>query len=162
MQGEPKPIHNETESEGWKISINNKIQTTNFDKKIIQHCTNTDIRQYWCEHFHIPETEQNHVDWKTFEKATSYLSNNRKLFILKHSAGISATFRNTDKCPRCGRKDEHTEHVILCKGDGTEETFRTAFEEIETWLMTTTTAESRKAVTDLILEYRHSDQNRRK
>ena len=67
--------------------------------------------------------------------------------------------QNTDECPRCSRKDEHTEHVILCQGEGSEKKIRTAFEEIEIWLMTTTTTEIRKAVIDLILEYRHSEEN---
>ena len=141
MQGNPKRLHNETESEGWKVLINNKILTTNFDTKIIQYCTNTDIRKYWCKRLHIPEAEQDHIDWKTFKKATSYLSNNRNLFILKHSAGMSATCRNmvqrgqqnTDKCPICGRKDDHTEHVILCQGEGTEKKlFEQRLKEIET------------------------------
>ena len=32
--------------------------------------------------------------------------------------------QNTDKYPRCGKIDEHTEHVILCQGDGTEKRFK--------------------------------------
>ena len=47
--------------------------------------------------------------------------------------------------------------MILCKGDSTED-FLTAFEEIDTGLMTTTTAEIRIAVTNLILQYRYSDE----
>ena len=40
-------------------------------------------------------------------------------------------------------------------GDGTEETFQTAFEELETWLRKTTIREIKKAITDLVMEYRH-------
>ena len=68
--------------------------------------------------------------------------------------------RDTDKCPRCGQRDEHTEHVVLCNRQGTTNIFQTVVEEIDQWLTTSTTAEIREAVISLILEYRNGENNR--
>ena len=70
----------------------------------------------------IQEQAHELIDWDVFQKTTKLLSQTKQLFILKHSAGVSATGRNmvrrkertTDECPRCKTHDEHTEHIVKC------------------------------------------------
>ena len=91
-----------------------------------------------------------------------YLSSNRQLFSMKHLTGISATGqnmvrrgeRNTDKCLRCNKPDEHNEHIIRCNKTGAESTFQTAHNDMGVWLHQTTTPDIENAITDLVLEYR--------
>ena len=99
------------------------------------------------------------------------MSANKHLFILKHSAGISATGRNmvrrkereSGECPRCGSRDEHTEHIILCPQEDATSRFNTAVEEIRDWLDTSTDDDIKEAIMELISEYRtgstHPDVN---
>ena len=112
----------------------------------------------------IPSEAQQYVDWKTFKKTSKTLSSQRQLFILKHSAGIAATGRNmvrrnersTDSCPRCGSRDEHMEHIILCPHDDTKRIFNIALEELETWLSKTTNTEIKQTILEMIQEYREN------
>ena len=164
IQDKPRTVHQTTSAVGWTIRIKNKVLTTNFEKKIINHCTEQKIKDYWVKRFNIPEEERDNVDWKTFKKIATYTSSARHLFILKHSAGISATGRNmlrrgerqTAECPRCGNQDEHNEHIFQCKDTDAETTFQTAFEDIQSWLQETTTQEIGEAIKELVLQYRNN------
>ena len=162
VQNQPKQKHNPTKSEGWSVQLNDSIVTTKFEKKIISHCTDGATQQYWYKRMNIPAEAEHYVDWKNFQKTTSLLPSYRQLFIMKHSAGITATGRNmvrrnernTDTCPRCGSKDEHTEHVIRCPHDTAQKIFITALEDLETWLHNTTSKEITTAIKELVIEYR--------
>ena len=74
---------------------------------------------------------KNMLTGKLFEKTTSFLSSSRQLFIMKHSARISATGQNmvrrkerdTEECPRCGARDEDNKHIMTCKDKQAESIF---------------------------------------
>ena len=111
----------------------------------------------------ISEEHCTEVDWKIFMKTMSYLSPPQQLFIMKHCAGISAMGQNMlrkgertiSHCPWCNQVDEHGEHIVLCQGKSAQETFLTAFTELEFWLQRTTRPEIETAITDIIWAYRN-------
>ena len=162
IQNKPRQIHHMKESEGWTVALNGSTVTSKFEKKIIAHCTETTAKQYWYKRMGIQEQAQENMDWVVFQKTNKNMSPNKHLFILKHSAGIAATGRNmvrrqertTSECPRCGKNDEHIEHIILCPQNEAAVRFNKAVEELEEWLDTSTSDEIKEAVIDLILEYR--------
>ena len=67
--------------------------------------------------------------------------------------------QNTDKCPNCNARDEHSEHIIMCKDKEAESIFQTAFAEVGIWLNITKTNEIELAITDLILKYRNGSED---
>ena len=96
-----------TQHDGCNVTLNDKVITRKFETNIILHCTEHNIQQYWLRRFSIPAESATDIDWTTFQKTRKYLAPHQQLFILKHTAGISATGRNMvrrqkrdcDKCP---------------------------------------------------------------
>ena len=74
IQNQPKPQHNPMQSEGWSVYLNNSILTTNFEKKIISHCTEENTNHYWYKCMQIPTKAQQYVDWATFKKTSALLT----------------------------------------------------------------------------------------
>jgi hypothetical protein len=81
------------------------------------------------------------VNWGAIGEALKGMPRAQQHFITKKTVGICGVGKwmkrwgkwEDDKCPRCGRP-EPAEHVTLCRGQGADNTWSTAIDNLKCWI----------------------------
>ena len=121
----------------WTVSLRKqqvqKADATEMYNATAQHET----REAWRKHLGMPR-KWDSVDWDAIDKAARYVGEGRKIWAIKHlsnNSGTAATlvkwkYRECEKCPRCGARQEDSDHVNECKGAGTDEIWQRYVEQV--------------------------------
>ena len=123
--------------EGWRIP-------TEVHSILYDHIHLDPILQYW-ERRRPDLQERVHwaIDWTAAGQAMHSLSSRKQIWLYKHLTGHCAIGtvmvrrgeRTHSECPRCGRPDEDTTHVVTCRHQDAVAIWRRHLAHLREWLL---------------------------
>jgi hypothetical protein len=98
-------------------------------------------KEYWKQKGKAPEETIEAVSWSAIGEALKGMPRAGHHFITKQTVGICGVGKwvkrwgkwEVDKCPRCGCP-EPAKHVTLCRGQGADDTWSRAIDNLKRWL----------------------------
>jgi hypothetical protein len=124
-----------TNRDNIKEAISSHLSDT-----IIDMISTERIKGYWEEKRHIGPAVSQTVDWDILQRSAKHYTKGK--WLAKQVTGICGVgkmlklwkHQNHNTCPRCGRDNENTEHVILCKAPSAISTWEQAINNLERWM----------------------------
>ena len=133
--------------EKWSLWIDDKKLSQLDKKKLYAFTFSEKTETYWHRKHSLTPQLITSINWDACEAAMGQLPFGRKRWLIKHATGFCGVGRREflrgnqshDECPRCGLS-ESSQHVVECKGTGTDLTFALALQKLETHLTVIDTA----------------------
>jgi hypothetical protein len=134
------PRHYMIYAEPWSVWSHGKKIVTDFSDTIYDIVHSNEAKSYWAKKDDIPEEVVDSIDWDMIKAAMSESKRPRRIFISKHASGMCGVgrfmkrwkWRQDDSCPRCGHPEDSA-HVWLCHGEGADDVWETALNNLEAW-----------------------------
>ena len=138
QQDIPQPI----EGEPWPFTINRVKVCCKLKKVIKEQVHGNKAKAYWEQKTRFAGGTAEDVDWQATEDTVKTMRLNRQHWLSKHNSGFCATGkmmvrrkeRETAKCPRCEHAVEDSQHVLQCRGAGTDELWDRHIEDVKIWM----------------------------
>jgi len=134
------PRHFNIPGEPWQLWVEGRKITSKIQESIYSAVHRPESEAYW-ENKEGQKDGIALVDWKNIGYAMKKAPRTRRVFLTKHICGMCGLGKfmkrwkewEEDACPRCGAQED-APHVWLCKGQGTEDRWTKALQELENLL----------------------------
>ena len=143
LQGEPAT--NQRLSGERMVVTHCGVKQSQINKKALhQEIHGKVIKAKWVERHKIPEHLVDHnIAWPELGRAMTREPFGKRRWLTKHCAGqcgvgkclLRRQHQAHDRCPRCDAREEDTTHVLRCPAISAHNTWQTALDKLETWLL---------------------------
>ena len=139
----PGFIQQEIYGEPWSFWVGPRKISQRFREEVIEHIQGKAVKKYWDGKKRFGGKSSADIDWNATKKAMESVPLSRKRWVSKHASGFCAVGkmmlkwkkRETDECPRCGASED-VEHVIRCRGEGSDEIWENSISQLRVWMTT--------------------------
>ena len=162
-----RPANQEFSDEHWSVWIEGK-KLTKLDKHKLYEFTFGDrTRAYWHRKHSITPDLIKNINWDACDYALSKLPFGKRRWLLKHITGfcgigtraLKRRHQDHDECPRCGERED-IPHIVKCKGNGTNEVFTLALQDLALRMTTLyTEPDIQRAIIRKVKQWRAADRN---
>ena len=106
------------------------------------HCSSVQIKQYWLNKHQMEDNVIN-IDWDLKSKSHNNSTKTFNRWLSKHSIGFCGVgkmlkrynYQSHTSCPRCGRTQETTSHVLQCKQDSACQLWDKEVSNLHNWMI---------------------------
>jgi hypothetical protein len=149
--------------EPWSVWIGPKKISKDLSSTIYDIVHATEAKDYWLSKDRVPHDTYDSNNWDALHKAMEESPRSRRIFIMKHSAGMCGVGkfmhrwkeRDNPNCPRCGQFED-APHVWLCKGCDTNSVWTSSLDKLQDWM---TSVQTDPDIQDAIINYLDSWRN---
>jgi hypothetical protein len=158
-----RPRHYLIKDEPWSVWIGPKKISKDLSSTIYDIVHATEAKDYWLSKDRVPHDTYDSNNWDALHKAMEESPRPRRIFIMKHSAGMCGVGkfmhrwkeRDNPNCPRCGQFED-APHVWLCKGCDTNSVWTSSLDKPQDWM---TSVQTDPDIQDAIINYLDSWRN---
>ena len=100
------------------------------------------LKHYYVRSGRMSTSAVNLINWNAIEKASKKQPSNDNIWLTKFVSKFTATGKNMmrwnkwnhSKCPRCGKDNEDTHHIIMCQDEEARENLYENIMMIDEWM----------------------------
>ena len=154
----------------WEITLVGQRISKELMEYLRENIKAEEAYDYWVEHKkRLSKNGFLDVDWNANKKAMKSVKNSRRQWVTKFESGICGTGRMMkiwkqrviDNCPRCGKPNETTTHVLQCNSETATAIWEVALSDLENWLRDNKTCpDLRKLLVRVINQWRLGEEVR--
>ena len=148
----------------YGIYINGTHITSHIDDSLRNWIQMQPMRKFLNATHALPYTAFEEVDWDSVEKATTSLTNSRRIWLTKFASGFCGVatkmkacgYWDNDICPLCNLTTENTKHVLQCSHEDISDKYNAASKKMLEWMRKNDTAPTLTHLVEIILRARYS------
>lgn len=152
-----------TPTVNWKLTVNGKLISGNFDKRLYKEIYRPKMMEKWTSLFKLGPQIINACDWTSFFRSFSGHPPHKHINIVKFNARVLPVGTNlkrrrhsdTAECSHCHVEETH-QHLIQCLHPEIESAFTYVHAETRDWLLKNTSASIAEDLLYIINYFRES------